>query len=312
MALLARLIRHPVWVAGLLANGLGFAIHAAALHVGDISVIQAVLVAQLLFALPFATLRTGGSLLVRDWAATVAVCAGIAVLVVARADQSAPAAGGSPYLVALAGALVIALLLTAARLVTGRAQLHTALLGLAAGTGFSITATFIVVVTRQMARFGPWGGLVDWPTVGLALSGLTAAILVQRAYASGSFPAALTSMTVADPIASWIWSAVFLGSPNDVGLTLTAWYAASGLFLTGGVALLAYSPTLYDERPAGPKQSSLDVEAAAGALPDGSFPDKPLPDKPLADNASLDRVAPSATATGDPERDHCSPGARLP
>src|SRR5262245_53093274 len=54
---LPRLLRQPMWLAGLAGNVVGFGLHAAALHRGDLTVVQVVLVAQLLFALPLGTLR---------------------------------------------------------------------------------------------------------------------------------------------------------------------------------------------------------------------------------------------------------------
>src|SRR5436305_14734185 len=51
------LVRNRIWLFGAGVTTAGFLAHAAALRVGAIGVVQAVLVMQLLFALPPATIR---------------------------------------------------------------------------------------------------------------------------------------------------------------------------------------------------------------------------------------------------------------
>ncbi|MEV6323857.1 DMT family transporter [Nocardia sp. NPDC051787] len=76
-----RVITDHRWLAGQGANVAGFAVHAVALRFGGIAVVQALLVVQLLFALPLAAVRRGRRLLARDRAGTTAVCAGLILLV---------------------------------------------------------------------------------------------------------------------------------------------------------------------------------------------------------------------------------------
>jgi hypothetical protein len=84
-----------------------------------------------------------------------------------------------------------------------------------------------------------------WHIYALAASGLVAAVLAQDAFASGSFPAARTAMTVADPpIAAWLRGALLLDQLPPSTVTALASLAAAGALISGGVALLAYSPTL--------------------------------------------------------------------
>jgi drug/metabolite transporter (DMT)-like permease len=247
LALAARILAHPIWLLGLLANFVGFLLHALALRRGDVSVVQAVLVVQLLFALPLATLRTGTRPRLRDWLGTAAVCAGIATLALSRHDVEQLVGPRDGLAVGGFGLLAIATLVTASRLVHRVPPLRTALLGLSAGVCFSITATFIVVVVRHIAAVGLWAGLLDWPTAALGLSGLTAAVLVQWSFASGSLPAALTAMTMGDPLSSYVWSVVLFDSVPVPDASVFVWCAAAGCAMVTGVALLAYSPTLRDE-----------------------------------------------------------------
>lgn len=149
------------------------------------------------------------------------------------------------YALALASALVFA----AARFVPRRTR--TALVGTAAGVGFSLTAVLIVVTADRLVHGGWLSLLSSWSLYALALSGITAAVLVQDAFASGSLPAAMTAMLVADPVASWVWGALVFDRVRPSPATLTA-MAASAVLIGIGVALLAYSPTqaALDQPPA--------------------------------------------------------------
>ncbi|MBB5873200.1 drug/metabolite transporter (DMT)-like permease [Allocatelliglobosispora scoriae] len=242
LGLLGRVLRSPVWLAGLACNVLGFAAHATALHLGSITIVQALLAVQLMFALPLATARTGSAPLARDWIGTICVCAGIGALVATRGSvpQTVERATAAPVL-ALAAVLLMTGLVAVAR-TRRHSPTRTALVGVAAGTGFSVTAAFTVIVTDDLAR----GMLLHWPLACLGLAGLIAALLVQEAFASGSFPTALTAMTIADPVMSWVWGAVLFDARPPASPAALAGLAASGWLIAVGVALLAYSPTVLD------------------------------------------------------------------
>jgi drug/metabolite transporter (DMT)-like permease len=241
IGVLWRLVRHPVWLCGVLANVLGFLAHAAALRTGSITIVQALLSVQLMFALPLASLRSGRLPVKRDWIGTAAICAGLATLVTFRGDvpQTVARQGLTPVVALLALTLMGVLVGLARRWDSVR----TAFVGCAAGTGFSLTAVFIVLMTHQLPEIG-------WPMLALPLSGLIAAVIAQDAYGSGSLPTAMTAMIVSDALMSWLWGAVLFDSLPPTSLASLSGLAASGLLISLGVGLLAYSPTLFDRRVA--------------------------------------------------------------
>jgi hypothetical protein len=249
LGLLARLARDRWWLLGWLTNILGFTAHASALHLGSIAVVQAVLVVQLLFALPLATLRTRARPLRRDWLGTSAVCAGVILLLAVRGQvpQTTARRADILWVVVVAAGLILALLITA-RAVRAHAQTRTALVAVAAGCCFALTAAFVVFVTADLARRGLVATAFDWPVLGLAASTALGGLLVQDAFAGGSLPTALTAMTITDPVASWVVGAVVFDARAPAGLATVVSCAAAGAVVVFGVALLASSPTLHDER----------------------------------------------------------------
>ncbi|WP_051367166.1 DMT family transporter [Hamadaea tsunoensis] len=237
----SRVLSHPVWWLGLGGNVLGFFFHSTALHVGSISLVQALLCVQLMFALPLGAWRTRMPLLARDWIGTASTCVGLVVLVAARGavPQTLSRTHLVPY-VAAAAATLIGLFIGLARLFHGRVA-RTALIGTAAGIGFSLSAVLIVVCTDLLVH----GGLFQhWPVYALAGSGVVASILAQDAYASGSFPAALTTMSIADPLFSAIWGAILFDATRPTTAMSLGSMALAGSLIALGVGLLANSPTV--------------------------------------------------------------------
>jgi drug/metabolite transporter (DMT)-like permease len=249
LGLLGRLTRDPGWLVGWLLNVLGFAAHAVALHLGSIAAVQAILVVQLMFAMMLSALRRGIRPLPRDWFATAAVCTGVVLLVLQRGPvgQLLPSRGDlAGFLVVVLGLLGV--LLVVARSLGGRPQPRTALVAVGAGLCFCVTAVFVVVVTADLAGAdGPWDAL-DWPLLVLIGSAVTGSLLVQDSFASGSLPTALTAMTITDPVASAVVGAVLFDAARPSGLQLTMGLPSAVVLIAVGVALLANSTTLHDER----------------------------------------------------------------
>ncbi|MFD8247382.1 DMT family transporter [Nocardia sp. NPDC059691] len=252
-AIARRLITDRRWLAGQGANVAGFVVHAVALRFGAIAVVQALLVVQLLFALPFAALRRGRALLARDWAGTSAVCAGLMLLVgPGIPEHSAVRTQLLPG--ACAGVFGTVVVLFGLSRTVRSTQVRSALVAVAAGCCFATTAVLVVVATRTLPD-------PSWALLGIPVSTVLGGILTQEAYARGSLPTALTAMTITDPVLSYL-----------AGLTLftatihprPALLACAATAVIVGVALLANSPTLHDEREMSAEATRPAVRAKAG------------------------------------------------
>src|SRR5262245_27170194 len=136
-ALLRVLARDRMWRLGWFVNVAGFAAQAAALHLGSIAVVQALLVTQLLFALPLGSAPLGRWPLRRDWLATAAVCVGLAVLLAVRGTMPQTIARRPVvWLIAAGAAVLIVLLVSAARSSGTPARAGAAAVAAAAGVCF--------------------------------------------------------------------------------------------------------------------------------------------------------------------------------
>ena len=268
--LLNRLVRDRVWVLGWVTNLAGFFVQAAALHYGSISVVQPLLVAQLLFALPLGTMLNRRRMLRRDWFGAASVCAGLVILLSVRG--AAPTTGDADrpsVLLATSAAIVLVIgLVVAGRAVTGQSQLRAALISVAAGVCFCMTAVFITLTTADLINRGAGATATDWPGYALAAASLLGLLLEQDAFAAGSLPTAVAAMTITNPVASYLAGvlAFDVTAPGSPGAL--AGVASAGLLVVVGVIALAQSPNVHEEfAPADP----------APGRPPNSAPARPHP-----------------------------------
>jgi hypothetical protein len=240
------LVRNPIWLLGAAVTTAGFLAHAAALRFGAIGVVQAVLVMQLLFALPLATVRRRRLPLVRDWIGTLAVCGGLIGLLTVRGviPQTTDHRDRALPVVSVA-AIIVVLLVMAARYARRHAHRRTAFMGVAAGICFCMTATFLVFLTADLSAHG-LPGLVNWPILGIAATTMVGSVLVQDAFAGDSLPMALTATTITDPTASWIVGLLLFDVRPPAGIGTVIGLLLSGAAVAVGIGLLANSPTLRD------------------------------------------------------------------
>jgi hypothetical protein len=247
LGLLGELMRHPAWLMGWLLNAIGFSAHVGALHLGAIGVVQAILVAQLPFALLVRAVWRGVRPTARDWFSIACVTAGLVLLVGLRGEEPQHPAVRSHVVVFLcAGVAFVITMLAAARKIHNRPQLRTVLAAAGAGTCFSMTAVLVVVVTGDIAHSG-LSGLLDWPTVCVAASSILGTLMVQESFASGSLPTALTTSTITDPVLSGIVGTVLFSAVAPAGLRLYAGLPVAAVLVITGVVLITRSPTLHLE-----------------------------------------------------------------
>lgn len=238
-AVFGRIVRDRRWLLGWAVNLAGFGLHAVALHFGSITVVQALLLAQLMFAQLLLRRRP----VWQDWLGTVTVSGGLVLLLLVRRTVPADPQRVHVPLAVLVVASGIVGLLGLARAVPQRlGWLRGAVVGGAAGMCFSLTAVFVVLAGEDLARGGIPALATDWVLAGLAASTTAGTVLVQDAFAAGPLPIVLTAMSIADPVSSTAID-LLVFDPQALGWLSLSAYAGVGAVLTIGVVLLVSSPT---------------------------------------------------------------------
>jgi drug/metabolite transporter (DMT)-like permease len=251
LSLLARLLRNPGWVLGLVCDVAGYLLQFVALGHGTLVVVQPLLICGLLFALPLGAAWAGRRLRARDWAAALMVCTGLAVFL-AVADPQTGHSDVRPIvwimLLTSAGGAVLGLI----ALSNGRPPWQRAvLLSAAAGVVYGVTAALTKTSSHLLDR-GPILLLAHWQPYALLIVGIGGMVIAQSAFQAGSLDSSLPTMSVVDPIVSIVIGAVAFGesiaaSPGDVIAEVIAL-----VVMTTGVFLLARSEavrSLHEQPP---------------------------------------------------------------
>lgn len=233
--------RRRGWIAGLALAGGGSTLHAVALVLAPLSVVQPVGVLAVPISVVLSAVRTrrrpsGGVL------AGVAVCvAGVAAFVgiAAGTAVSTPPPSGATF---VAGLVVAGVVLALAALGLSRAGwLRCVACATAAAVAFGLVSALVravsqTIVTGGMALLDP---AVLATVLGIATAILVGGWLVQQAFASGAPEVVIACLTVVDPIVAVLLGAVLLGegaaTPAETWLLLVSAAAAA----TAGVVALA-------------------------------------------------------------------------
>ncbi len=231
------LCRRPRWVAGIAAMAAGAGLHTLALSVGPLALVQPIGSASLLFALPLGARLHQRPMRRRDWWAAVAVAIGLTLFLhVARIRGHHPHLSNSATMVLVtATAVSIAICTTWARHRTGPRR--AVALAAAAGIAFGASSALVRAIGAHVVAAGA-PALICWPTLALAAVAPAGFVLCQHAYRDGSLGAALSTMTVIDPISAIAFAAGLLGETIHTGiLGAVAATVAAALVVTGIVVL---------------------------------------------------------------------------
>ncbi|EXU64291.1 membrane protein [Streptomyces sp. PRh5] len=239
---LARLLRRPFWLAGLAAMMVSAVAQVGALAVGRLSVVQPLLVSELLFTLVVGSLvfrhRPDG----RTWLSFVMLAAGLALFLVAADPSSGAhtARNGRWMPVGVVVAIAVGALIAVARVVRGAAR--AVALGSATAACFACTAALIKELT---GRFG--GGVVevltDWPLYAVCAVGLLSFLLLQSTLRAGTLAASQPALTLGDALVSIALGWVLFGERVELGLRIVP-ETAGILLMAAGIVGLTRSPAM--------------------------------------------------------------------
>jgi drug/metabolite transporter (DMT)-like permease len=217
------LASNPLWLFGWLALGGSFIFQALALHNGQMSVVQPLLVTELVFALVLRRLWIRQQIRDVTWWAAAVTCGTLAIFVAV----SEPTGGHlQPTSTAWVGATIAAggaaaiLALVGSR---GSPVRRAAAMGAATAVLWALVATFIKAMTDTLTQFGPLGMFAHWPVYALIVVSIVAEVLEQTALHVGPLSVSQPFLVIVDPIVSivlsvWVFAEVF--TENALRLTV--------------------------------------------------------------------------------------------
>jgi hypothetical protein len=211
------LVTNPLWLFGWVALAAAFVFQALALHNGNMSVVQPLLVTELVFALVLRRLWIRQGIRALTWWAAGLTCVSLALFIAMSeptGGTSEPTGGAWVTAVVATGGAAGVLALLGAR---GSPVRRAALLGAATSVLWALVATFIKATTDSLTQYGPAGMFAHWPIYALAATGLTAELLNQAALHVGPLSVSQPLIVIVDPTVSialsvWVYAETFAAS----------------------------------------------------------------------------------------------------
>jgi drug/metabolite transporter (DMT)-like permease len=236
------LIRQPLWLLGGGAAVGSYVFQALALHTGPLSVVQPVLVTELVFVLVLRRVWIHQDVARAAWGAVLVVCGALAVfLVAAEPTGGHPVPETADWLAAAAAfGGIIAVLAAAGR--RGSPARRAAVIAAAAGLTWALEATFLKSATQTLATFGVAGMLLRWPVYALVGATVVGTLLQQSALHVGPLSVSQPILVVTDPLASivlsvWLFDERFTNSPGKITVGVVSFAVmAAGITVLSRVA----------------------------------------------------------------------------
>lgn len=272
------LLRSGRWWVSVALNGSGALLHAVALGLGPLTVVQPLGVLTLVLAAPLAALLAKRAVSAAGWRGIVMVSAGLAALLSLTGSgigspQTLSGPGQAVLAVAVAGMLLA--LVAVGIAARGRRPVRTVALATAAGVAYGAASVYVKTVadsrtTSSLAALLPVLLLIAL----LATAGLAAS---QTSYRGGGLATPLATATVVNPAFAAAVGIVLLdegfryGWAGTVGALASAAVTAWGLFtLAAGRELRAArtSPAEPPDSDGEPPPLPRRRDEAAGATPD--------------------------------------------
>ena len=263
--LILRLLRRPVWFVGILALIVGFLLQAAALAIGQLSVVEPILVCELPLTLMLASRVFHTRLHLREWASALGMTVGLAALLYFLAPM-----GGTSQAVTWDTWLLgvgVNLVAVAAVVEWGRrgevgstgeygSDRRAAAFGVAAGAQFGLTAALMKgAMTRSAQGFAAI--FTGWQLYAMVVAGLVGLFLLQSALNAGRLLAAQPGLTLSDPLVSVLWGVFAFHERVHGGASLILALAGAALIAVS-VMMLARSPLLVSDHSASQPADSPD------------------------------------------------------
>src|SRR4051812_22434379 len=183
--LLRYLVRQPLWLLGQGAWVVALGLQALALHVGRLSVVQPVLVSELVFVLVIRRLVMHWPVRAAAWGSAALICVSLSLFLVAaepRGGHPTPTASAWLWALVATGGFAGFMAVLGGR---GSPVRRAAFYATAAATLGALEASFLKTATQTLSQHGLLAVFTDWPVYALAIAGAASGVLVQTALRIG-------------------------------------------------------------------------------------------------------------------------------
>ena len=263
-------LTHRLWLGGIGCDVVGLTLQIIALHVGELAVVQPLLVSGLLFTLILRQRYERRHVTAREFAWGVVLTAALAgFLALAATGRSAVRHESVDRLPAIIAG-VVGVALTAACIELGRRRRargrSAALLGIAVGVVYAGSAAMLKAVTDIAVR-SPVALVTSWQLYAFIALGAAGLLLSQLAFQAGPITASLPATAAIDPLLSIVVGVSVYDEHIRRGPGGGAALVALVFLLGVAVVQLARSPQRGAERRSPDATAPVRLVDASGRLP---------------------------------------------
>jgi uncharacterized membrane protein len=217
------LVRHPLWLLGWLALVGSLVFQALALHFGPMSLVQPILVTELVLALVLRRLWLRQSIRAVTWVGAAVTSVALAAFLSVTSPH-----GGTRIPTTSSWILPIIVCLGGAGVLVGLAQhgspsRRAGLFAAATAIIWALEATFIKGATNTLVRSGVGGTVDRWPLYAFIATGILGLLAEQAALHVGPLKVSQPIIVIVDPFVSivlglWLYHEHVHGGVSHVGI----------------------------------------------------------------------------------------------
>lgn len=208
--LVVRLARSPRWLVANGADLAAIALQALALRVGQLALVQPMLVSGLILTVPVQAALTRGRIRPRQLAGAALGTAALGLFLVAAAtgpDTHVPSSGEW-----MAAALVVGLVTAGCLVASGavpKGPGRAALLGAGTGALYGFASALLKVCSERLDE--PLTLLTDWHAYALVAVGVVGFVLNQNVFQHGTLAAGIVALSIAEPVVAFVLGVTIFG-----------------------------------------------------------------------------------------------------
>ena len=236
LGLLRHLLTRRRWLAGQLCATVAFCLHALALHLGPLLLVQPVVVSGIVLAVPLRAALARHRPPTSEVVAVLVTALGVAVLIIAAGDTVGDRTpGDAAALGTVLGGVAVA---ATAYALAGRgttAARRAGAYGAVAGLLFGVVAALVKTALDRLD--GGFDGVLDaWPLLAVAVLGLCGVATNQRSYRVGSLSASMPVLNAVNVVVALALGVALFGEVPAHSPAALVLMAAAVLCVVLGVA----------------------------------------------------------------------------
>jgi drug/metabolite transporter (DMT)-like permease len=236
--LLLNLLHQRRWVIGNLASVGGYVLQFLALERGSLALVEPLLVASLVIALPFGAALEHRRLRSSEWAPALMIVAALAwFLLAAQPGPGEPRASSLDWIVL--GVVTASVVGLCVRYASAPGRRRALLLATAAGLLFGLTGALTEVTGHTLTTRGFGHVLTSGAPYALIVVSVVGFLLNQSAFQAGALRWSLPVMTILEPLVAIMIGEFMFGEHIDTSLASRLGEIIGLVMMTAGIVILS-------------------------------------------------------------------------